>query len=227
VHIHFGMAGVWSTFDSNLEVVPPTTATTRCVYEKCVFISAKCMYLCVYMISRLCQPRLQQHKVCVSMCVHIYAEYLYACVYIISRLCRSRLRPLSVYVRNVYIYLPNVCIYVCIWSQDCVAHDCDNTMRVCQCVYIYTQNVCVFVCICAAHDCDHPVCMWEMCTYICQMYAFMCVYDLEIVSRDCDNTKCVCECAYRYTPNICMCVCKWSRVVSPTTATDRCVCVYV
>mgnify|MGYP001985234416 CR=1 FL=1 len=33
VHIHFGMAGVWSVFDSKHEEVPPTTATTRLLLE--------------------------------------------------------------------------------------------------------------------------------------------------------------------------------------------------
>ena len=39
----------------NLQIVPLTTATAQCVREKCVHISAKCMHLCVYMISRLCR----------------------------------------------------------------------------------------------------------------------------------------------------------------------------
>jgi formamidopyrimidine-DNA glycosylase len=33
VHIHFGMAGVWSVFDSTQETVPPTTSTTRLCLE--------------------------------------------------------------------------------------------------------------------------------------------------------------------------------------------------
>jgi formamidopyrimidine-DNA glycosylase len=33
VHVHFGMAGVWSVFDGRVEVVPPTTATTRLCLE--------------------------------------------------------------------------------------------------------------------------------------------------------------------------------------------------
>ena len=33
VHIHFGMAGVWSVFDSKKETVPPTTSTTRLCLE--------------------------------------------------------------------------------------------------------------------------------------------------------------------------------------------------
>ena len=32
----------------------------------------------------------------------------------ILRWYRPRLRPPGVYMRNVYLYLPNVCIYVCI-----------------------------------------------------------------------------------------------------------------
>jgi len=33
VHVHFGMAGVWAVFNSNVESVPPTTSTTRLCLE--------------------------------------------------------------------------------------------------------------------------------------------------------------------------------------------------